>query len=86
MKYKGLKPINSIPFKGIYTRTAKIIFNEFLNSNLDKAEVDIEFKNLDDMQSLYNSMKSLLRRDKKYKGKINCSINKKEGKIFLWKS
>lgn len=85
MKYKGLKPINeNVQPRGIYTKTARKIFEEFLNSPQEKAVADIEGTEKD-LKSLYNAMKSLLRRDNKLRGKIDVSINNQTKQIILWK-
>jgi hypothetical protein len=84
LKFKGIKPVNKIPKKGIFTKTAKTIFDEFLKTEQKQGVADLDATE-EELMSLYNAMKSLLRRDVKYKGKIQCSLNKKEKRIYLWK-
>lgn len=85
MKYKGLKPINeNFKPKGIYSKTAITIFEEFLKTPQKKAIADVDATE-DEIKSLYNAMKGILRRNKKYKSKIDVSIDMQNKRIILWK-
>lgn len=82
MKFKGLKPVEHIPERGIYTKTARFIFKNFLESKQEKAEVNIDFERGEDLLSLYNAMKSLVRREKI---PLKPTIDQKEGKLYIQK-
>jgi hypothetical protein len=83
MKVKSIKPIDKIPNKGIYTKAARTILKEFLNSKYEKAEVNIEEEEEGETRRTYNAMKSLIRREN---FSVNCSIDAKKKKLYLSKA
>ena len=84
MEYKGLKPVEDFPSRGMYTKIGKTIIAEFQKSDHSKAEVNIEYKNTRQLLSLYNAIKSLIRRSNPSL-KLTVSIDRKEGKLYLAK-
>jgi hypothetical protein len=84
MEFK-IKPTEKVLLpKGYLSKVARKILDEFLFSNQEKAIVEIKGTEKE-FKGLYNAMKSILRRNNKYKGKVNCSISMKEKVIYLWK-
>lgn len=83
MKVKSIKPVDRVPTRGIYTKTAKTIITEFLKTNHPKAEVNVEEEEQGEILRLYNAMKSYLRR-----GKLNieCSVDVRQKKLYLSKN
>lgn len=81
-----MRPAKEVPIKGIYTKIAKTIINEFLKQNpKPQAKAIVEITKIEkDRQfvSLYNAMKSLIRRKKL---KLRVSMNMKEKKLYLAK-
>ena len=84
IKYKGLKPVEDFPARGIYTKIGKTILAEFQNSKQTKAEIEIEYNKLRQLLSLYNAIKSLIRRSNPPL-KLTVHIDRKEGKLYLAK-
>ena len=82
MKVKSIKPVDRVPTRGIYTKTAKTIITEFQKTNHPKAEVNIEEEEKGEILRLYNAMKSYLRREKL---KIECSVDVRKKKLYLSK-
>jgi hypothetical protein len=83
MKVKSIKPVDKVPIRGIYTKTAKTIVTEFQKTNHGKAEVNIEEEEKGEILRLYNAMKSYLRRENL---KIECSVNVRQKKLYLYKA
>ena len=82
IKVKGMKEIKERPYRGIYTKVGKTIIREFQKKNHKHAEVNIEYDKPRELLSLYNAIKSLIRRQKL---KLKVSIDQKKGKLFLAK-
>lgn len=82
MKVKSIKPVDRIPVRGIYTKAAKKIIEEFLASKYMKAEVNVEEEEQGEILNVYNAMKSYLRRST---SKIECSVDVKNKKLYLAK-
>jgi len=83
VRFKGLKEVENIPQKGIYTKIGKTIIEQFQRSKQEKAEVEIEYEKPRELLSLYNAIKSLIRRGEA--NNIIVSIDRKEGKLYLAK-
>ena len=82
LEYKGLKQVEDFPSRGLYTKIAKTIIKEFLKDDKQKAEVELEYENTRQLLSLYNAMKSLIRRNGY---KVRPSIDRTKGKLYLAK-
>ena len=82
MKVKSINPVDRVPTRGLYTKTAKTIITEFLKTNHQKAEVNVEEEEQGEILNVYNALKSYLRREKL---SISCSVNVKAKKLFLSK-
>lgn len=78
-----MRPAKNVPIRGIYTKLAWQILTEFQKENHKKAEVEVtKTENNRQFLSLYNAMKSLIRRKKL---KIIVSMNMKGKKLYLAK-
>ena len=82
VKIKSMKEIKERPYRGIYTKVGRTIITEFQKNNHKHAEVNIEYNKPRELLSLYNAIKSLIRRKKL---NLKVSIDQKEGKLFLMK-
>ena len=82
IKVKSIKEVKERPYRGIYTKVGKTIIREFNNNNHKHAEIDVEYKKPRELLSLYNAIKSLIRRQKL---NLKVSIDQKKGKLFLMK-
>ena len=77
-----MKEIEERPYRGIYTKTGKTIIQQFQKNNHKNAEIEVEYNKPRELLSLYNAIKSLIRRQKL---KLKVSIDQKRGKLFLMK-
>lgn len=86
IRVKSIKPLREghYPARGQYTKVGRYIIDEFLKDKYDHAEVDLEFDRPRELYSLYQAMKSLIRRSNP-KLKIDVSVNKREKKLYLTK-
>lgn len=84
IKYKGLKPVQDAPLRGLYTKIGRTIIEEFQNSKQTKAEINIEYNKPKELLTLYNAIKSLIRRSNP-KLDITVSIDRTKGKLYLFK-
>ena len=79
-----MKPVKEKPLRGHYTKVGRIILKEFKEAKYDHAEVELEFERTRELYSLYQAMKSLIRRLNPTCN-VDVSVNKKEGKLYLTK-
>lgn len=84
IKVKSIKPVKEKPRRGHYTKVGRIIINEFLKDKYEHAEVELQFDRPRELYSLYQAMKSLIRRSNP-KLMIDVSVNKRERKLYLTK-
>jgi hypothetical protein len=65
MEYKGLAELNTeIPTRGKYTKIALQAIADFQNKNIKSAKLDITYTSEQELKTLYNALKSLIRRRK----------------------
>ena len=85
IKVKSIKGIEERPIRGQYTKTGRYIIEEFLkDKRYEHAEVELEFDRERELYSLYQAIKTLIRRSKP-KLNINVSVSKRERKLYLTK-
>lgn len=84
IRVKAIRPVKEKPRRGHYTKVGRIILKEFKEGKHDHAEVELEFERVRELYSLYQAMKSLIRRHNPTCN-IDVSVNKKEGKLYLTK-
>lgn len=82
VKVKSIKEIDMMPYKGYYSKIARTIIEQFFNDNHEKAEIELEGKK-SEIQSVYNAMYSLIRRNKM---KLKISININDKTIYMKKA
>jgi molybdopterin-guanine dinucleotide biosynthesis protein A len=66
MEYRGLIEISQqdIPLRGKYARIGLQAINDFQAKRLLQAKIDIPYSNETELKSLYNALKSIVRRKK----------------------
>lgn len=66
MEYRGLIEISQqdIPLRGKYTKIGLQAINDFQAKNIQQAKIDISYTNETELKSLYNALKSIVRRKK----------------------
>lgn len=84
IRVKSIKPVKEKPHRGYYTKIGRIILKEFKKGKHEHAEVELEFERTRELYSLYQAIKSLIRRANPTCN-IDVSVNKKEGKLYLTK-
>lgn len=84
LEYKGLKPLkDDVLPRGIYTKIGRTIFEEFQKDVKKHAEIDLKYDKKGQLLSLYQAMKSLIRR-KQAEG-VQIRIDRTKGKIYIYK-
>ena len=84
LKVKSIKGIKERPYRGYYTKTGRYIIERFQKGKHDHAEVELEYDRERELYSLYQAIKSLIRRANP-KLNIDVSVNKRERKLYLTK-
>lgn len=84
IRVKSIKGVKERPYRGCYTKLGRYIIEEFQKGKHKHAEVELEFDRERELYSLYQAMKSLIRRTNP-KLNINVSVNKRERKLYLTK-
>ena len=84
IRVKSIRPVKERPYRGHYTKVGRIIIDEFLRDKYDHAEVELEFDRVRELYSLYQAMKSLIRRSNP-KLNIDVSVNKRKRTLYLTK-
>jgi len=64
MEYKGVTESTEIPTRGKYTKIAHQAITDFQNKNTKTAKLDIAYTDEKELKTLYNALKSLIRRKK----------------------
>ena len=64
MEYKGLTESTEIPTRGKYTKIARQAITDFQNKNTKTARLNIAYTDERELKTLYNALKSFLRRKK----------------------
>jgi hypothetical protein len=65
MEYKGLAELNTeISTRGKYTKIAIQAISDFQNKNIKTAKLDVTYTSEPELKTLYNALKSLIRRRK----------------------
>ena len=81
---KSIKGVKARPYRGYYRKIAHYIIDEFQKGKHKHAEVELEYDRERELYSLYQAIKSLIKRSNPQLN-IKCSVNKRERKLHLRK-